>query len=81
MGRYDDEYVEELRRRGGSGQGVDSKITWGGVGGEGVFDTNKMFRSCGKLTSEGGIVDSSVILPGDHEARPPGCWLNLCYPR
>jgi len=63
VGRYDDGYVEELRRRGGSGQGVKSEITWGGVGGEGVYDTNKMFRSCGKLTEEGDSLKSGFVNP------------------
>ncbi|ORX35851.1 hypothetical protein BD324DRAFT_629254 [Kockovaella imperatae] len=49
VARYDDAYVDELNHRGGSGQGVRSEITWGGVGGDGRYDTHKMFRSCGKM--------------------------------
>lgn len=49
IARYDDDYVEELKRRGGTGEGVDGEITWGGVGGDGKYDTNKMFRTCGKV--------------------------------
>lgn len=51
VARYNDDYVEELRKRGGSGDGVDSMITWGGVGGEGKYDTDKMFKSFGKMLS------------------------------
>lgn len=49
MARYDDKYVEELKQRGGEGEGVSGAVTWGGVGGDGHFDTEKMFKSCGKL--------------------------------
>lgn len=66
VARYDDEYVQELRDRGGSGEGVDSTITWGGVGGHGEFDQSKMFRSCGKMVSNGVEPDGSVPLPADH---------------
>jgi phosphatidylinositol-3,4,5-trisphosphate 3-phosphatase/dual-specificity protein phosphatase PTEN len=52
VARYDDEYVAELRRRGGAGEGVTSEISWGGVGGEGAFDSTKMFRSCGKMVAQ-----------------------------
>ncbi|WWC59678.1 uncharacterized protein I303_102240 [Kwoniella dejecticola CBS 10117] len=67
VARYDDEYVEELKTRGGTGEGVGGQISWGGVGGEGRFDTHKMFRSCGKMVS--GDIDESVLktLPSDHE--------------
>ena len=51
VARYNDDYVEELRQRGGAGSGVDSTITWGGVGGTGQYDTEKMFKSCGKMVS------------------------------
>ena len=57
MARYDDAYVEELNRRGGSGAGVESEISWGGVGGDGKYDTSKMFRSCGKMVP-GDITDA-----------------------
>jgi hypothetical protein len=68
--------VQELRRRGGSGQGVKSEVTWGGVGGEGVYDTNKMFRSCGKMTAEGFAstgesADSSPVSAEDREVGLP----------
>jgi len=67
VARYDDNYVQELRDRGGSGGGVESTITWGGVGGQGEFDQTKMFRSCGKMVSGGTMPDASVPLPADHE--------------
>ncbi|OCF33832.1 hypothetical protein I317_01324 [Kwoniella heveanensis CBS 569] len=67
VARYDDEYVEELKSRGGTGEGVGGQISWGGVGGKGRFDTNKMFRSCGKMVSN--PVDEEIVklLPRDHE--------------
>jgi phosphatidylinositol-3,4,5-trisphosphate 3-phosphatase/dual-specificity protein phosphatase PTEN len=49
IARYDDRYVEELRRKGETGEGLLDDVTWGGVGGEGVHDVKKMFRSCGKM--------------------------------
>lgn len=51
VARYDDDYVAELRKRGGDGQGTEANITWGGVGGQGHHDSTKMFRTCGKLIS------------------------------
>ncbi|WWC68147.1 uncharacterized protein I206_102070 [Kwoniella pini CBS 10737] len=68
VARYDDEYVDELKTRGGTGQGVAGQISWGGVGGEGTFDTHKMFRSCGKMVSVDGDIGESVIksLPENH---------------
>ena len=57
VARYNDDYVDELRRRGGGGEGVSGEITWGGVGGKGEYDAHKMFRSCGKM----------VAGPGDDE--------------
>ncbi|KAI9636172.1 uncharacterized protein MKK02DRAFT_27644 [Dioszegia hungarica] len=50
IARYDDEYVKELAAKGDV-SGSEAAITWGGVGGEGKYDTHKMFRSCGKLTA------------------------------
>lgn len=44
VARYDDEYVTQLRTRGAT-----DGVSWGGVGGDGIFDTTKMFRSCGKM--------------------------------
>lgn len=67
VARYNDAYVDELRRRGGGGQGVDGEIAWGGVGGDGVFDTQKMFRSFGKLVP-GDLSDRDLAsLPSDHK--------------
>ncbi|ORY21744.1 hypothetical protein BCR39DRAFT_50898 [Naematelia encephala] len=51
VARYDDAYVDELLRRSRHNESSGSEITWGGVGGQGVFDTSKMFRSCGKVTA------------------------------
>ena len=51
VARYDDDYVEELERRGGDGEGVSGKVSWGGVGGDGSYDSKKMFRTCGKIIS------------------------------
>ncbi|WWC86688.1 uncharacterized protein L201_001565 [Kwoniella dendrophila CBS 6074] len=67
VARYDDEYVEELKTRGGTGEGVGGQITWGGVGGEGHFDTHKMFRSCGKMVASAVDDDTKLALPEDHE--------------
>lgn len=52
VARYDDGYVEKLRS-------VDQSSP-GGVGGDGEYDTSKMFRACGKLTA------SSSSPQGDH---------------
>lgn len=50
VARYDDSYVEELQRRGGGGEGVGgTKVSWGGVAGTGQWDSDKMFRGCGKF--------------------------------
>ncbi|WWD21702.1 hypothetical protein CI109_106189 [Kwoniella shandongensis] len=67
VARYDDEYVEELKARGGQGQGVGGQIAWGGVGGEGLHDTKKMFRRCGKMIA--GDLDGEVesVLPEGHQ--------------
>lgn len=51
VARYDDKYVEELKKRGGAGEGVSGDITWGGVAVDGRFDTHKMFKSCGKMVA------------------------------
>ncbi|WVQ98271.1 hypothetical protein IAU59_005394 [Kwoniella sp. CBS 9459] len=67
VARYDDEYVEELKSRGGTGEGVGGQISWGGVGGKGRFDTSKMFRSCGKMVAKAVNDDIVKVLPADHE--------------
>ncbi|WRT64569.1 uncharacterized protein IL334_001501 [Kwoniella shivajii] len=67
VARYDDEYVDELKARGGTGQGVGGQVTWGGVGGEGRFDTNKMFRSCGKMIASDIDDLTTSSLPQDHQ--------------
>ena len=77
VGRYDDEYVATLRHRGGAGEGAVPEVTWGGVGGEGGFDTEKMFRSCGKMTSEGDAKASSIAMPEDHEASCDRCAIDV----
>jgi phosphatidylinositol-3,4,5-trisphosphate 3-phosphatase/dual-specificity protein phosphatase PTEN len=67
VARYEDEYVKELYRRGGDGESVDGDITWGGVGGEGTYDTEKMFKSCGKMVeteNEHQVVDHKVSASG-----------------
>jgi phosphatidylinositol-3,4,5-trisphosphate 3-phosphatase/dual-specificity protein phosphatase PTEN len=66
VARYEDEYVEELKRRGGMGGGIGGDITWGGIGGDGTFDTQKMFRSFGKLSS-GDLPENANMSP-DHQA-------------
>jgi phosphatidylinositol-3,4,5-trisphosphate 3-phosphatase/dual-specificity protein phosphatase PTEN len=43
VARYDDAYVKELEDKGAGG------VTWGGVAGEGNYDSHKMFKSCGKM--------------------------------
>ncbi len=50
--RYDDGYVEELRKLDKAESGPD-QVTWGGVGGDGSHDAKRMFRRCGKLVSAG----------------------------
>jgi phosphatidylinositol-3,4,5-trisphosphate 3-phosphatase/dual-specificity protein phosphatase PTEN len=78
IARYDDAYVDELRRLVRQGDGKDP--TWGGVGGDGHYDKSKMFRSCGKVTSvstteQDGIVShrlepaDGIILDRDREFR------------
>ncbi|KAK6903504.1 hypothetical protein I203_107008 [Kwoniella mangroviensis CBS 8507] len=67
VARYDDEYVEELKTRGGTGEGVAGQISWGGVGGQGRFDTNKMFRSCGKMVAKDVDEEALKSLPEGHE--------------
>ncbi|ODO08539.1 hypothetical protein L198_00269 [Cryptococcus wingfieldii CBS 7118] len=67
VARYDDEYVEDLKIRGGTGEGVAGDVTWGGVAGEGKHDTHKMFRSCGKMVATDLDDDIKAVLPADHE--------------
>lgn len=67
VARYNDAYVDELRQRGGGGQGVDGEIAWGGVGGDGVFDTQKMFRSFGELVPGDLSERDFASLPNDHK--------------
>ncbi|WVN87265.1 uncharacterized protein L203_102442 [Cryptococcus depauperatus CBS 7841] len=67
VARYDDDYVEELKRRGGTGEGVGGEITWGGVAGDGGFDARKMFRSFGKLTPEENDDFVNEGLPKEHD--------------
>jgi len=43
VARYDDAYVTELEGKASGG------VTWGGVAGEGTYDSHKMFKSCGKM--------------------------------
>jgi phosphatidylinositol-3,4,5-trisphosphate 3-phosphatase/dual-specificity protein phosphatase PTEN len=43
VARYDDAYVKELEGKSEGG------VTWGGVAGEGNYDSHKMFKSCGKM--------------------------------
>jgi phosphatidylinositol-3,4,5-trisphosphate 3-phosphatase/dual-specificity protein phosphatase PTEN len=45
VARYDDAYVNELEGKGTGG------VTWGGVAGEGTYDSHKMFKSCGKMVA------------------------------
>lgn len=66
VGRYKDEYVEKLRQLGGTGEGVEGDITWGGVAGDGVYDSHKMFKVFAKLGSgELDAATSSALLPGE----------------
>ncbi|RXK39199.1 hypothetical protein M231_03556 [Tremella mesenterica] len=70
VARYDDDYVAELKCRGGGGEGVGGEITWGGVGGTGEWDTKKMFRSCGKMVSAPTSQDSDDDECIKHELVP-----------
>jgi phosphatidylinositol-3,4,5-trisphosphate 3-phosphatase/dual-specificity protein phosphatase PTEN len=66
IARYKDDYVEKLRLLGGAGEGVEGDITWGGVGGEGKYDSQKMFKVFAKLGP--GEIDEATdaaLLPGD----------------
>lgn len=45
VARYDDAYVTELEGKDAGG------VTWGGVAGEGTYDSHKMFKSCGKMVA------------------------------
>ena len=56
VARYDDEYLSELRQRGET-----AEIAWGGVGGDGGFDSKKMFRSCGKMVEIETIRESDEV--------------------
>ena len=78
IARYEDEYVDKLRELVRHGDGKDP--TWGGVGGDGRYDSHKMFSSCGKLTSvstseEDGVVShrlevsDCLVLDRDREFR------------
>ncbi|OXH25658.1 hypothetical protein J008_05310 [Cryptococcus neoformans] len=67
VARYDDDYVKELQNRGGTGEGVGGEITWGGVAGDGRFDTHKMFRSFGKMVPADVSEDVVAVLPKDHQ--------------
>lgn len=69
VARYNDDYVEELLKRGGSGSGVDSTITWGGVGGEGKYDKDKMFKSCGKMVSAETSDDTTNVSDHSQETQ------------
>lgn len=57
VARYDDAYVNELEGRGEGG------VTWGGVAGEGQYDSHKMFKSCGKMIA--------TEAPEEHEQEVP----------
>ncbi|KAK8847604.1 hypothetical protein IAR55_005463 [Kwoniella newhampshirensis] len=67
VARYDDDYVNDLKARGGTGQGVGGQIAWGGVGGEGSHDKRKMFRSCGKMVAATLDQDIEAVLPDNHQ--------------
>ncbi|XAO24584.1 hypothetical protein I312_103388 [Cryptococcus bacillisporus CA1280] len=67
VARYDDKYVKELQNRGGTGEGVEGEITWGGVAGDGRFDTHKMFRSFGKMVPADANEPVVAVLPKDHQ--------------
>lgn len=75
VARYDDDYVKELQNRGGTGEGVGGEITWGGVAGDGRFDTHKMFRSFGKMVPADVSEDVVAVLPKDHQVSLPACVL------
>lgn len=71
VARYDDKYVKELQNRGGTGEGVEGEITWGGVAGDGRFDTHKMFRSFGKMVPADANEPVVAVLPKDHQVSLP----------
>ena len=60
--RYDDAYVDKLKTLGGI-DGQDRKMTWGGVGGDGLHDMTKMFRRCGKMVAGEPSADVASSLP------------------
>jgi phosphatidylinositol-3,4,5-trisphosphate 3-phosphatase/dual-specificity protein phosphatase PTEN len=53
VARYDDAYVHELESKNPAG------VTWGGVAGEGHYDSQKMFKSCGKM--------EATTVPREHQ--------------
>lgn len=63
VARYKDEYVAKLRELGGTGEGVEGDITWGGVGGDGTFDSQKMFKVFAKL--EPAQLEVDDLKPGE----------------
>jgi hypothetical protein len=65
VARYDDAYVKELEGKGGGG------VTWGGVAGEGHYDSHKMFKSCGKM-----IATDVPEASQEEVSDPPRTWLS-----
>jgi len=62
VARYDDGYVHELESKGSGG------VTWGGVAGEGKYDSHKMFKSCGKMVA--------TDVPAENEQEVSYCLIN-----
>lgn len=52
IARYEDDYVAQLETANGDVNEPQTSVSWGGVGGDGVHDSRKMFRSFGKLVSQ-----------------------------
>ncbi|TXT12387.1 uncharacterized protein COLE_02797 [Cutaneotrichosporon oleaginosum] len=78
VARYKDEYVAQLRALGGGGEGVEGDITWGGVAGDGVYDSAKMFKVFARLVpSDIDAATQAALLPGEadeynvHHLVPP----------
>lgn len=69
IAQYDDTYVEELKSRVGTGEGVSGSVIWGGVGGDGKHDTTEMFRTCGRMVAGKPSEESQASLPENVRVR------------
>lgn len=74
IAQYKDEYVQKLRQLGGMGEGVEGDITWGGVGGDGIYDSTKMFKVFAKLgPAETDEATTKALQEGEHVSELRVC--------